>query len=256
MLRDAQRLCRKYFDANYVEGNDAADNAQQDVADGLDALGGTEGEEEDRDEGKDSNKDVGDDTVSPSPSQRPSLTSSPVRQSDRQTTDSASSSSAQLNNTDDGVPTEDDRDKEATASANGGMGASGSTAAADAPTTAASLASFKTMTVAVRLDRLWPTFLIEQDIYTRCVKHWNASMITANKTTVRVEIAPDRQGNPRYATGVIVGNKEPVIISSRNNSTARVMPWEFIQVDWTEPADAILMPTHVNFWDVDLTPDK
>jgi hypothetical protein len=200
MLRDAQRLCRKYFDANYVEGNDAADNAQQDVADGLDALGGTEGEEEDRDEGKDSNKDVGDDTVSPSPSQRPSLTSSPVRQSDRQTTDSASSSSAQLNNTDDGVPTEDDRDKEATASANGGMGASGSTAAADAPTTAASLASFKTMTVAVRLDRLWPTFLIEQDIYTRCVKHWNASMITANKTTVRVEIAPDRQGNPRYAT--------------------------------------------------------
>jgi hypothetical protein len=256
LLRDAQRLCRKYFETNYVEGSDAVENSQQDDADGLDALGGTYGEEEDRDDAKDVSMVVVDDTVSQTQSPTPSISMSPMRRSGRLTTGSASSSNSHLNSGSDNVLAEDYKDKESAATpANGNLHHIGGTAAV-IPTSMTPQASFKSMVITVRLDRLWPTFLVEQDVYTRCLKRWNAGMITANRSTVRVEIAPDKQGNPRYATGVIVGNKEPVVVSSRNNSSARVMPWEFIQVDWTEPADAILMPSHVNCWDVDVIPDK
>jgi hypothetical protein len=86
-----------------------------------------------------------------------------------------------------------------------------------------------------------------------------------------------------------VGNKAPVVVSARSPpSVARVMPWEFIQVrrppssvsdadsdadsdsdsvcrrcvvgvlqvDWTEPVDAPLLPEYVNCWDVDVVPGK
>lgn len=56
---------------------------------------------------------------------------------------------------------------------------------------------------------------------------------------------------------MIVGNKAPVVVSARSPpSVARVMPWEFIQVDWTEPVDAPLLPEYVNCWDVDVVPGK
>lgn len=77
------------------------------------------------------------------------------------------------------------------ASASSNTGATGGDAAT---------AAIKTMTVTMRLDRLWPMFLVDQDAYFRGLKLWNASSVTADKSTVKMEVGVDRQGNARFAT--------------------------------------------------------